>query len=173
MRDFKFILSKIFKKQFILLALVTMLTTLFVVNIVNRSNVRASEQLASVKCDVFVVEGKTANLIATDVYIVSDLDVSEIGFGDVNVKLEKNSKLEFVYSIENITNKECVFGLELRDENIQNFKIEYYIDDNFVGDLTKFDYVLATSEFVEIRVVVYVENLCSDANVVGALELSF
>ena len=173
MRDFKFIVSKLFKKQFILLALVTMLTTLFMINIANRSDVRASEQLASVECDVFIVDDEKSNLIATDIHIVSNADVSEINFNDVIVKLNSHSKLEFVYLIENITSKDCVFGLELKNENIQNFKVEYYIDDNFVGDLTKFNHIVSISDVVEIRVVIYVDDVGADANLAGALELSF
>ena len=173
MRDFKFIVSKLFKKQFVLLLLVTMVMSLFLINVVNKSSVRASEQLASVKCDVYLIDGQEVDLISTDLHIVSDLDVSEIDFGDVDVKFNASSKIEFVYSIENITNKDCLFGIKLVDNNIQNFKIEYYVDGNLIGDLTSYNHILSTTEIAEIRVVIYVDNVCADANLEGALELSF
>lgn len=173
MKEFKCILSKLFKKQTIPLLLLTMLMVLFFVNLFNRPVAYASEQMAFVRCDVFVLDDDVQEVIATDNQIVSNFGVSEIDFSDINVELNAHSKLEFVYSIENITTKNCSFNLKLNDDNIQNIKIEYFIDDCFVGDLTKFDYVLATAESVEIKVVAYVDNVTCNASLNGNLALTF
>lgn len=173
MKDCKYILSKVFKKQTIPLFLLTVLMVLFFASLFNGPVVYASEQIASVKCDVLCVEGENQKLIATDSQIISDLDVSEINFSDIDVKLNARSKLEFVYLIENITNENRSFKLELKDYNISNFKIEYFIDGDFVGELTTLSHVLLAGENVQIKVVAYVDKITCDASLSGALELTF
>ncbi len=172
MKEKKYIIAKLIRKQVVLLLLLTAIMILFFISF-NRPKVYASEQIANVKCDVYIVNGEEYELIATDTQAISGLESSKINFTDIDVALTANSKLEFMYTIENITNEDCVYTLELNKDKIENFKIEYYIGNDFNGDLTSCNYVLAPLSVVEVKVVAYVDNVYCDANLSGSLELTF
>lgn len=166
------IIMKLIRKQAILLLTLTAIMVLFFV-VVNRPKVYASEQVATVKCDVSVVDGEKQELIASNTQAISNLESTMINFDDINVSLNKNSKLEFKYTIENVTNAECVYNLSLKKDRIENFKIEYYIGNDFNGDLETLNYVLAPLSIVEVKVVAYVDSVYCDACLSGSIELTF
>lgn len=166
------IIAKLIRKQAVLLFMLSAILVLFFV-VMNRPKVYASEQVANVKCEVSVVNGENRELLASDTQAVSNLESAEIDFSDINAELNKNSKLEFVYTIENVTGSDCVYNLALNKNQIENFKIEYYIGNDFNGDLTSVNYVLAPLSVVEVKVVAYVDSVYCDAYLSGSLELTF
>ena len=166
------IFAKLIRKQAILLFMLTVIVVLFFMSM-NRSTVYASEQVANVCCEVSVVNGEEREIVSTDMQAVSNLESASINFSDVNMNLNNNSKLEFNYTIENVTNENCSFNLELKKNKIENFKIEYYIGNDFNGDLTSCNCVLEPLSVVEIKVVAYVDSVYYDAYLNGSVELTF
>ncbi len=173
MKENKYILTKIFKKHTIALLLTIVLLVLCLVSVFNRADVYAAELVANVKYDVFVVNGEEKEIVNADVKTISNLDQAIINFGDINVELDRFSKLEFVYELENINVGNTNFVLSLNESFIENFRIEYYLNDEFCGDLTQIYGTIKTMETVNIKVVVYVENIACDAALNGSLELTF
>ena len=173
MKDFKFIASKLFKRCGAVVVLAAICCFTFCLSVFNKPVVYASEQIALVECVASVQDGENKNVLSKDVKIFSDSDNSSLNFCDVDVELNSTSKLEYVYNISNISDDDCLVNLSLSKNSLENFKVEYYIDDNFVGDLTKFNHIVSISDVVEIRVVIYVDDVGADANLAGALELSF
>ena len=172
MKEKSYIITKLLKKQAPLI-IFAVLMVLFLINFINRPDVYASEQIANVTCDVCVINGDKVKQISSDNQAISNLESSEINFSDVNVKLGAKSKLEFTYVIKNVRAEDCSFSLILNKNIIENFKIEYYVDNTFNGDLIQFDHVLTSLEKVEIKVVVYVDKVACDACLNGSLEIMF
>ena len=101
MKDFKFILSKLIKKQMIPLLFITALMIMIPVFVVNRSDVYASEQLARVSLDVNLV-GENVTNIASDKAILSDFETSNINLSNICVELDRDSRIECLYRVENL-----------------------------------------------------------------------
>ena len=173
MKEKGYILAKIFKKHVVALMLFTVLLVLFLVNVFNKQDVYAAEMVANVKCDVFLVNGENRTIISSKVQNISNLDDSIINFSDVDVELDRFSKLEFDYEVENINRSSGTFIFGLKENVIENFVIEYYLNDNFCGDLTETYINLESFEVAKIKVVVYVENMARDAVLNGSLGLTF
>ena len=173
MRDNKYILAKVFKKQTIALMLFSVLVVLFLINLFNRPVAYASEQIANVKCDVIVACEDEVNIISSNTQTFSYLDESVINFDDINVDLERDERLEIVYDVININNDNYSFVLKLVDEDIQNFIIKFYLNDELCEGLTEKNVVLKSMETAEFKVVIYVEDYLNDAALNGSLELSF
>ena len=173
MKDRYYILTKLLKKQTMALILFSVLMVLFFVALFNRPVAYASEQIAVVSCEVSLVNDDHRVLLAKDIETISNLEESEISFSDIDVKLERNSKIEFDYIITNISNSNCAVNLSLNDKNIENFVVEYYVNDEFCGELIKLESCVESMENINIKVVVYVENPRCDAVLGGSLELIF
>ena len=173
MKEKSYIILKLIKKQALPFLLLSLMMALFFVNFLNKPIVHASEQIVNVKCDVSLINGESKELISADEQAISDLESSVINFSDINVKLRAKSKLEFVYLIDNINDDDCTVNLILNKNLIENLKIEYYVDNNLIGDLTNYSSVLKSWESIEVRVLIYVENVARDANLNGSLELTF
>ena len=173
MKEKIYIVTKFIKKQAIPLLLISMAMVLFFVNFLNRPVAYASEQIASVRCDVCLVDGENVKMVSSDAQLISSLESSVIDFSDINVEIGARSKLEFNYYIENISSGEVNYGLTLNENLIKNFKIEFYVNNVLNGDLTNFNSSIESLDMVEIKVVVYVDNILSDAMLNGSLNLTF
>ncbi len=173
MNDKNFILTKIFKKHTIALLLMLVLMVLFFLNVFNKPVVYASEQIARVQCDVVLVNGEGKELISSDIHGVSNLDSSVIDFSNIDIELQRKSKLEINYEIMNIYSSNCNFALNLKENMIENIIVEYYANDNYCGELTKAEFVVQTKEIINIKVVVFVDQPSCDAILNGSLELTF
>ena len=173
MKEKSYIILKLIKKQSFPLILLALIMVLFFANFFNKPIVYASEQIAYVKCDVNLVNGEDIDYVCSDEQAISSRENSVINFSDINVNLRAKSKLEFIYSIDNIDDNDCNYILKLNRNLIENFKIEYFVDNMLMGELTSFNSVLKSMESIEVKVVVYVENTKKDATLNGALELTF
>lgn len=173
MKETRYILSKLIKKQTIPLLLLTALMVLFFVNLFNRPVAYASELIASVQCNVNVVDGEKVDCLASDYDVISNVDEAIINFSDVNIKLNSSSRIEIDYVVENISKGSCEFKLTLNKEKMNNFKIEYSIDGTETAELTELKHKINFEQISNIKVVVSIDDVCRNAILDGCLNLTF
>lgn len=170
MKDFKFILSKLIKKQMIPLLFITALMIMIPVFVVNRSDVYASEQLARVSLDVNLV-GENVTNIASDKAILSDFETSNINLSNICVELDYNSRIECLYRVDNLCENDCLISVNLKNAYLDNILVEYEIGEE-VGTLNSLGYNLSAGESVEIKIIISIENVAKDAALSGELCLT-
>lgn len=172
MKEKFYIAKKIIHKQAIPLLLFSVLVLIVFVSVFGGRNAYASEQIAKVQCDVYVVNAEK-QLVTSNLQFVSNLDSAVIELDDIDVEMDKHSKLEINYSVENITDRDFNFVLKLNEDEIENFKIEYYINNEFAGDLSNFTCVVEAFNTMDVKVELFVNDTLLDAYLSGSLELNF
>ena len=170
MKDFKFILSKLIKKQMIPLLMITLIMFILPIFVLNRSDVYASGQLAKVGFDVNMVGDDVTN-IASDSAILSDFDTSNVNLSNICVELDYNTRIECLYTIENLSSNECLVSLNLKNAYLENILVEYQIGEE-VGSLNSLGYSLLAGESVNIKITISIENVARDAALSGELCLT-
>lgn len=171
MKDFKFIASKLFKRCGAIFVLVAMCCFTFCLSVFNKPFVYASEQIALVECVASVQDGENINVLSKDAKIFSDSDNSSLNFCDVDVELNSTSKLEYVYNISNISNDDCLVNLSLSKNSLENFKVEYFVNDMF-GNLDNFNCTVKKDCEVEVKVIVSIDNIAKNAVLDGCININ-
>ena len=171
MKEFNYIASKIFKRGFCFVLLIAICFFAVCLNVFNKQDVYAKEQIAIVNCCVNLVEDENKELITEDVKMFSNLDTSSMNFGDVNVKINARSRIEYVYSVNNISSSDCVFALNLEKEKLENFKVEYFVDEDNSSS-TETALKVKSGKTAKFTVVVSIENVSKNAVLDGSLNIS-
>jgi len=170
MKNKLYILSKVLKNNAIPLLIFSMAMVLFFVGLSNRNIVYASEQIASIQLNVYNTCDGVSNCIASDSRMVSSAETTITGFADVDCELTAFSKIEMCYTINNITSNNCAVNLNLNRYEMQNIKVEYFVN-NEQGELTSLNGFVEAGKTLEIKVVIYVDNVASNAVLGGSLSL--
>lgn len=171
MKDFKHIAFKIFKSG-AWLPLLFVVTAIFMFsNALNYNVVYASEQIALISCKACVVEADNISVINQNCKVFSDSDNSSLSFCDSDISLNSKSKLEYVYNISNISSKDCLVNISLNKLEMQNFKVEYFINDE-VGNLNNLSFVVGYGAEAEVKVVVSIDNISQNAILDGSIDVT-
>lgn len=173
MKEMKYYLSKLIKRHTIPLLLLTVLMVLFFVNFFNRPNVYASELIAKVDCEINVINGDNVETVSKDHKLISSVDEANINFSDIKTELTSRSKIEVNYNVENISTGDCVFSLNLNKLEMENFDVEYSINDGEFVDLDSVINKINAAEIANIKVVISIDDLSKNAVLNGSLNLTF
>ena len=173
MKEKTYIITRLITKSLLPLLLFIVSMVSFFVNLINRPVAYASEYVANVECSVNLVNGKNVENLSFDRKLISSLDDCFISFSDIDVKLDKNSRIEIDYVIENIMNYEQRFNIEFSKKQLKNFNVDYSINGGNFNCLDKLYQNILAEEVVQIKVVISIADVKQNAALGGDLKLTF
>lgn len=171
MKDLHYITIKLLKKHTIPLMLLLVAMVLFFVNSFNRPIALAQEQIANVYFSVNVCNDSVIDNICSNNITVSNGKQTSVNFGEVDVNLKANTCVEIIYVIENIRNGKNLVTFNLNEENLINFKVDFFINNEFFGDLKTFDYTINKQDILKIKIVLSIVDVSQNACLNGGLNM--
>lgn len=171
MREMLRVSLRALRNNLVLIVAFAVLVTGVVISRVARTDIYASENLASISVASGLSSNGEFDVLNQETYLFNGTESNSQNLASEIQYFDGSSSICYVYTVENISSHDIHASIIYDPNNSVNFTAIYSVNDGDYSDLSTAIIVVPESEVITIRVLVSIADLSLDAMLDGALEL--